>query len=188
MATLSAETSRRRVPLTRPQVQLLVDGGLLLPGTTEYIEGELLEKMPQNQPHSAANDNGYDCLTSFFGRGFVQHSAPILVDDKNSPEPDLAVLRKHRREFFENPAAADCCLVVEVSDATLSWDRTEKLKLYARAGIEEYWIADVNNRRLIVHQRPSGEEYLDIRTFTDAETVAPLARPGADVPVADLLP
>jgi Uma2 family endonuclease len=180
--------TRKRLPLTRAQVKLLVDGGLVTPGTSEFLNGELIEKMPQNQPHSAANDNGYDTLTGIFGRGFVQHSAPVFVDANNSPEPDLAVLRRHRREFAENPAAEDCVLVVEVSDATLSWDRTEKLKLYARAEIAEYWIVDINNRRLIVHRRPTNDEYLDIHTFTDTESVAPLARPEETVAVSELLP
>ena len=188
MATLSAETSRRRVPLTRPQVQLLVDGGLLLPGTTEYINGELLEKMPQNPPHVNATKRTRRTLESIFGWENVASQAPLRTSDLSDPEPDAFVTRQPTESYTETPVAADCMLVVEVSDATLSWDRTEKLKLYARAGIEEYWIADVNNRRLIVHRRPSGEEYLDIRTYTDAEFVAPLARPDANVPVGDLLP
>jgi Uma2 family endonuclease len=187
MSSIEVPT-RKRLPLTRAQVKLLVDGGLVTPGTSEFLNGELIEKMPQNQPHVNTTKRTRRILESIFGWEHVGSQAPIRVDDSNDPEPDVFVLQQSTESYLETPEATDCTLVVEVSDSTLFWDRTEKLKLYARAGIPEYWIVDVNNRRLIVHRRPSSEEYLDIHTFTDAESVATLARPESEVAVAELLP
>ncbi len=181
-------TTRKRLPLTRAQVKLLVDGGLVTPGTSEFLNGELIEKMPQNQPHVNVTKRTRRVLENLFGWERVGSQAPIRADDSSDPEPDAFVLRQSTESYPETPDASECALVVEVSDSTLLWDRTEKLKLYARAGIAEYWIVDVNNRRLIVHRRPQGDEYLDIHTFTDTESVAPLARPEETVAVSELLP
>ena len=79
-------------------------------------------------------------------------------------------------------------LLIEASDATLGWDKTEKLRLYAQAGITEYWIVDVAHRRLLIHQHPQAEEYLHVRTWTELESVAPLARPDTQITGRELLP
>lgn len=145
-------------------------------------------KLTQNQLHSAANDNGYDTLTALFGRGFVQHSAPVLLDEGTAPEPDLAVLKQHRRAYTENPSIGECLLVVEVSDTTLSYDKTTKAELYARAGVPEYWIVNLNARTLIVHRSPSDDGFGELRTLSETESIAPLAKPESPVAVKDMLP
>jgi hypothetical protein len=38
---------------------------------------------------------------------------------------------------------------------TLRFDLTVKAAIYARAGIAEYWVLDVNGRRMIVHRDPT---------------------------------
>ncbi|MBB6053468.1 Uma2 family endonuclease [Armatimonas rosea] len=178
----------RRLPLTRAQVRLLVDGGLVVPGTSEYIHGDLLEKMPQNPRHVHATKRVRRALEQLFGWEFVGSQAPIQVSEDSDPEPDAFVLNQPTESFSETPTAADCVLVVEVSDATLGWDKNIKLRLYALAHIDEYWIVDVAHRRLLVHRTPQGEDYLDIRTYTETEQVAPLSRPSAPLTVSELLP
>lgn len=184
MATL---IPRPRLRLTQAHVKLMLDANLITPHDYELIDGDLIAKMPQNQPHSAANDNGYDCLSAFFGRGFVQHSAPICISDNTSPEPDLAVLKQHRRSYTNNPSASDCSLVVEVSDSTLSYDKTTKATLYAHAGIPEYWIVNLNARTLIVHRAPTDEGYGELRTLAETDSVTPLGHSNS-VAVADMFP
>jgi Uma2 family endonuclease len=49
--------------------------------------------------------------------------------------------------------------VIEVSDTSLRFDRTTKLRLYARVGIPEYWIVDTNGRQVEVCRNPAGEGY-----------------------------
>lgn len=178
----------RRLPLTRAQVRLLVDGGLVVPGTSEYIHGDLLEKMPQNARHVHATKRVRRTLESVFGWEFVGSQAPLQVSEDSDPEPDAFVLNQSTESFSETPGAVNCVLVVEVSDATLGWDKNAKLKLYAQAGIEEYWIVDVAYRCLLVHRTPQGEDYLDIRTYADTESVTPLARPTSSIPIIELLP
>lgn len=178
----------RRLPLTRAQVRLLVEGGLVTPGTSEYIHGDLLEKMPQNPPHVHTTKRVRRALEALFGWEYVGSQAPLQVSEDSDPEPDAFVLSQPTESYTETPTAADCRLVVEVSDATLLWDRSEKLRLYAQAGITEYWIVDVPHRRLIVHRQPQDDDYLEIRTLRETESLSPLAQPGETITVQELLP
>ena len=87
-----------------------------------------------------------------------------------------------------HPFPAETLLVVEVSDTTLREDRHYKAGLYARGGIAEYWIVNINARTLEVHRAPSGGQYGSSVTLTEADAIAPLAAPHSPVRVADLLP
>ncbi len=62
-------------------------------------------------------------------------------------------------------------------------DRTVKPRLYARAGIPEYWIVDASAETLEVYRAPSGERYMDHRRLARGESVAPLAFPEAALAV-----
>jgi Uma2 family endonuclease len=189
----SPATYPQRVRWTYAQAKMMVEANIFAPHKIELIHGTIYQKTPPSQPHAAANDNGYDALTDVFGKGYVQHSAPIVIDEESSPEPDIAVLKAHRRTYTDNPKASDCALVVEVSDSTLLIDKTTKASLYAKAGIVEYWIVNINAQTVIVHREPSageGEEagYGNIQTYDNTTSVATLAKPEVLIAVADLLP
>jgi hypothetical protein len=62
----------------------------------------------------------------------------------------------------------------------------EKRLLYARAGIRDYWVVDINGRRLLVYRDPQSGEYATQLVLGTADTVSPLAAPAAVVRVADL--
>lgn len=97
-----------------------------------------------------------------------------------------------RREYVtEHPRTA--LLVVEVADTTLALDRDQKARIYARAGIPEYWIVNLPERCLEVYRDPVADpgqpaSYRATMKRGPSETIAPLAAPSASVPVADLLP
>lgn len=69
------------------------------------------------------------------------------------------------------PHAGDVLLVVEVSGTTLRYDRETRLPLYARAGVPEAWIVDLQNDVIEVHTEPSPEGYKVSRRVDRTETV-----------------
>ena len=86
-----------------------------------------------------------------------------------------------------NPQPDDLRLVVEISDTTLGFDLKTKADLYARAGIVEYWVFDVSGRRLIVHRDPQAGRYRSVEVYAADEAVVPLAAPGHNFRIADVL-
>ena len=84
---------------------------------------------------------------------------------------------------------------MEVSDSTVTFDTGEKSSLYAAAGIADYWVIDVVNRRVVVHRGPTadakqkyGHGYASVNVLLPGQSLAPLAAPGSPVEVLDLLP
>jgi Uma2 family endonuclease len=75
----------------------------------------------------------------------------------------------------------------QVADASLDFDMNEKRLLYARAGIREYWVVDINGRRLLVYRDPQAGDYASQQALGPTDAVAPLVAPAAVVRVADLL-
>jgi Uma2 family endonuclease len=70
----------------------------------------------------------------------------------------------------------------------LTFDLTTKAALYARVGIPEYWVIDVQGRRVVAHRDPMQGGYLTVAAYAETESLAPLSRPDASLRVADLLP
>ena len=90
-------------------------------------------------------------------------------------------------EFTDtNPCAKDIGLLVEISEPELAFLGI-KLRLYARAGISDYWIADLPGRRLVVHREPQPDgSFGSVLAYRDDEPINPLAAPETEFRLADL--
>jgi Uma2 family endonuclease len=179
---------------TREEFYRLAELGFFAGQRAERIEGEIMVQSPQNWPHTAATTRTYEALRAVFGPGFwVRMQFPFAFGLGSDPEPDVSVVRGRFEDFTGHPTAA--VLVVEVSDTTLTTDRTRKMSLYAAAGVPDYWIVNLIDGRLEVHRdpvpdatQPSGHRYAAVATLSPADAVTPAALPGVAVPVAALLP
>lgn len=159
----------------------------------ELVDGELISKMGKNRPQVNALILLQAWLVQVFGIQFVQPEAPIDVAPEDNPtsepEPDLIVTNKDLSHFQTlNPGPQDLSLVVEIADTTLSFDLTSKARLYARAGIAEYWVLDISSRRMIVHRDSVEGEYRVITSYREDESVASLSAPQAGLLVGNVLP
>ena len=177
---------------TRDECAAYEQSGLWESQHFELIEGELINKTGKKQPHVFGVRRAARSLRQVFGWDSVFTEAPINVAPQdratNEREPDLYVLKAAPIEFGDlAPRPSDLALVVEIADTTLNFDLTTKAALYARAGIPEYWVLDLNGRRLIVHRDPSSGVYKSVVAYSDQERVAPLSAPGRELLVADLL-
>ena len=154
----------------------------------ELIDGDLRAMTPEGSRHTIGIDLVADCLWRVFGPGFyvrIQH--PLAADDYSEPEPDVAVVTGTIRDYRDaHPTMA--ALIVEVSDESLRHDRTVKQRLYARSGIPEYWILALPDACLEVYRDPAEDGYRSITKHAAGDSVAPLARPDAQIVVDDLLP
>jgi Uma2 family endonuclease len=179
---IASPTDRSRKRWTRDELKALERSGLLADQHLELIAGELLNKMGKNRPHVNATSKLRLWMERVFGAEFVACEAPIEVDPGDQPlsepEPDLIALKQSSDPFsLTTPPASDLALVVEVSDTSLTIDLTIKAPLYARAGVLDYWVVDVNGKRLIVHRQPEEGRYKSVAAYSVDEQVAPLAAP-----------
>jgi Uma2 family endonuclease len=150
------------------------------------IDGVILEEGPMNPPHAITLELVEETIRTAFGPGWrIRIQSPLVLGQHLDPEPDLAVIAGTARGSSGHPMTAD--LVIEVADSSLDFDTNEKRLLYARASIREYWVVDVNGRRLLVYRDPQGGDYVTQQAFGPTEVVTPPAAPAGTVRVADLL-
>ncbi len=181
---------------TRLEYERFVDAGIFRSGERlELLAGHLVVSEPQGSLHATAVGLAEDSLRVCFGPGWiVRVQMPIALDDDSEPEPDVAVVPGTRRDYeLTHPSRP--ALLVEVAESSLDDDRGDKAGLYARAGVPEYWIVNLVDRVLEVHREPAASpdvpsawSYRAVTSLGPGASVAPLARPGALIEVAALLP
>lgn len=161
----------------------------------ELIEGEVIEMSPVYSPHVTSIVVTADVFRLAFGKGWViREEKPISLGESSDPEPDIAIVAGKARDYKDaHPTTA--ALVVEVSDSSLTYDRNEKASLYAKSGIKDYWIVNLQDRQVEVYRRPIADDsaefgfsYATKMIFKEGDSVTPLARSKAKIAVSDLLP
>ena len=179
---------------SRVEYERLIDLGVFKPGERlELLDGLLVVRERQNAPHATAVRAVQEALrVAFGGQWDVRPRLPIALDDDSEPEPDVSVVRGSFRDYRGGHPARPV-LVVEVADTTPASDR-RKGGLYARAGVDEFWIVNVYDDVLEVHRRPETTPstrfrwtYGELRMLRRGDVVTPLAAPNARIDVEDLL-
>lgn len=161
----------------------------------ELLEGWIVLKMPRNPPHDATVEIADETLRPRLPAGWSMRVQSAITTPESEPEPDLVVVQGGARDYLSrHPGPADIGLLIEVSDSSLSRDRNEKGRLFARAGIPYYWIINLIDSRVEVYSDPSGPTanpaYRQRQDYGPADSV-PLVLGGqviALIAVRDLLP
>jgi len=156
----------------------------------ELLEGQIIQISPQQPPHAAITQRAANYLTGLLhGQAFVRMQLPITLHPNSEPEPDIAVVRIHPREYLDHhPTPDEIFLLIEVADATFKKDRKQKARTYAKAGIADYWILDINNRQLSILRQPGNKTYEQETILDENATVSPLAFPDVTVSVSQMFP
>jgi Uma2 family endonuclease len=138
----------------------------------ELLEGEIVEMPPLGPGHAGGVKR---LMNSFLpsqseGKAIISVQDPIRLGKHSEPLPDLALL-KPCPDFYarEHPSPEDVFIVVEVMDNSASYDREVKIPLYARFGIPETWLVDVEQGLIEVYREPSLEGYRQVRTLRRGE-------------------
>ncbi len=155
----------------------------------ELIEGELVAMAPIGADHAGKVNRLNRLLVRAAGdRAMVAPQNPVRLSDHSEPQPDFALLRP-RADFYESgtPTPADVLLLIEVADSSLRFDRLVKLPLYARHGIREVWILDLNAGAVEIHRGPGPQGYASSRRAARGEAIAPEALPGMALQVEAML-
>ncbi len=173
-------------PLTVADVAKMLDAGILDEDChVELLDGVLVEMSPQGEPHAYAIRELVAAASRVVAEAGLRLSiqSPLDVGSRVSlPEPDVAIVPVTGRD--RHPCGA--LLVVEMGATSVSIDLVRKARIYATAGVPDYWVLDVERRMLIVHREPGDGCYADVRALGDKETVVAAALELA-VPVASLL-
>jgi Uma2 family endonuclease len=155
----------------------------------ELMEGVLVEMPPIGSPHAGV----VNALTALLARtapqAIVSVQNALVLNERSAPQPDVALLRPRADWYYaSHPTAADVLLVVEVADSTLKYDLDVKRPLYARSGVPQYWVIDIEQRILHSHLEPVERWYKVHRVYERDEPATVAALPDLAIPVSSLFP
>jgi Uma2 family endonuclease len=176
-------------PFSVAEYHRMVDAGILTEDDrVELLEGVIVLMSPQKEPHAQAIEVLTETLVlQVKGRFRVRPQLPLTLGDRSEPEPDLAVvpLPEPGAPALNRRAAL---LVIEVAGESLRKDRLAKSRVYARAGIPEYWIVNLEERCVEVSRDPDAEAgvYRTSMKASPGEVLRPSVIDGVGVTVADL--
>ena len=181
--------------VTLEQYEAMVDSGIFTGrDRVHLINGFLVAKMTKNDPRATADELCGEALSRVIPPGWhVRAGKPIRIPSPgrdSKPEPDRSVARGQVRDSSRrSPGPADVALVVEVSDTSLSDDRSQA-EIYGRAGIPFYWIINLIDGQVEVYSNPgpSGYQALEVLAPGHVLTVIIDGVAVGEIPVANLLP
>ncbi|MEQ8821958.1 MAG: Uma2 family endonuclease [Sumerlaeia bacterium] len=190
---LSLEERPARRRLTIDECLRMQEAGILSGDERlELYDGELLMMSPIGGPHRWVVRTLSYLLFEKLPRSVaeVEIQGGIDLSPVSQLSPDIAVVSSKLRNTSRGPAAADVLLLIEVSDTTLKTDRGWKKQVYAQAGICEYWIINLPEKRLEINRSPDPEAQTYRVSFSLAEDgrIAPLAFPDVVIDAAVLFP
>jgi hypothetical protein len=155
----------------------------------ELIDGQVLAMTPIGPRHNAAVSRATRALVMAAGeQAIVLPEGSVRLDLYSEPQPDLVLLRP-RADFYASRLAGpdDILLVIEIADSSIAFDRDVKARVYAEAGVVEYWIADLTANVVRRCSTPERGRYLRVEESTRGESIAPGLLPSCLIPVDELL-
>jgi Uma2 family endonuclease len=173
--------------LTVEDYYLLAEEGVLTPDSrTELLDGQIVDMFPIGPFYS----DSVDWLSSQLndlrrGRWVVRTQGPVRLSKFSAPQPDVMLLkpRRYRRAL---PGPGDVLLLIEVADSSLQMDKSDKVPLYAQAGIPEVWVVDVPHTLVEVYRDPTPTGYATQTTVKLGGTVSPVLFPDVVLKTSEL--
>ena len=185
----TVEIRRRR--FTVEEYYRMAEVGILGPEErVELIEGDIVEMSPIGTHHAACVAALNRRLVQAAGdRALLSPQNPVRLLEDTEPQPDIVLLRPPEHLYWERHGGpADTLLVVEVSETSYRYDRRVKVPLYARAGVSEVWIVDLNRGAVEIFRDPRDRGYASEFRVERGATIAPAALPDASIIVSEILP
>ena len=176
-------------PFTVDTYQRLAELGILgEDDRVELIDGQVVEMSPIGDRHASCVRR----LNGLFARHLLDVAVidvqnPVVLGHRDAPQPDVTLLAPRADAYPHHPRAQDILLGIEVADTTVAYDRDVKLPLYARVGIPEAWLVDLERDRIQVCREPAGGRYVSVRAVSRGNTITPLRFPTMTVAADDVL-
>jgi Uma2 family endonuclease len=172
---------------TIEQYHKLVNAGVLVDRRVELLAGDIIEMSPEGMFHAVYCGDAVDYLKQLLGnRAKVREAHPITLPNDSEPEPDIAVVMPSPTRYLDHhPYPADIFWLIEYADSTLTKDLNIKQQIYATAGIQEYWIVNLQTLELIVFRGMSNAGY-ETETRLSSGHITPLSFPEIEIEVKRL--
>jgi Uma2 family endonuclease len=168
----------------------MAEAGIFERERVELVNGEVVAMAPLGSRHAACVTRLQVLLMKLVGEdALVRIQNPLPLDSRTELESDLAVAR-FRADYYASahPTPRDTLLLIEVAESSLQYDRDVKMPLYARAGVPEAWLVDLEAQQVVMYGKPSDQGYGRVATAGRDELLKSLVLPQIELSVQELLP
>jgi len=155
----------------------------------ELIEGEIIEMSPVGNRHVECVNRATALFAArLANKAMLSVQNPILLSRDTEPQPDI-VLAIPRDDYYSGQriSPADTFLVLEVSDTTLRYDRNRKMPLYAKWGVPEVWIENLQNDVILAYRDLVQGTYATALTLHRGDSISLAAFPDVVFTIDELL-
>ncbi len=168
--------------------EMIGHGILTIQVKVELLNGIIIEKIPKGIKHAAINDLVAKIFREKVGnRAIIRNRNPVVLDDYSEPEPDIVLAKPPREIYLErHPIPEDILLIIEISDTTLGRDRVTESPAYAKAGIRQYLVLNLQNETIEDLREPSEDGYQFKRTLRKGDSLNLVAFPEVEIKIDDL--
>lgn len=171
--TLQERLSPGKYKLRVDDYVRLAEAGTFGDHRTELIEGDVIVMAPEYRPHAYVRDElAYRLRRALEAIGSDVHvaSGSVSMADDTMPQPDIVLTREPRGRGAI--PLGSVTMLVEVSSTTLANDIGLKQRIYARHGVPEYWVADVEGRVIRQMWEPGENGYGQSRAIAFGAPIA----------------
>ena len=156
----------------------------------ELIAGQIIRMSAKGTAHTAAVRRTAKILRNLLeNQADVYTQDPIQLDDFSEPEPDIAVVRINPLDYADHhPTPSEVYLIIEVADSSFKYDCETKARAYAQSGIADYWVLDVDNRKLHRFREPTQEGYQSEVIISQEASLSLLQFPTLAIALQHMLP
>ncbi|MBG1265238.1 Uma2 family endonuclease [Nostoc sp. WHI] len=163
----------------------------------ELIAGQIIKMSAKGTAHESAITRTERLLRQRLGdKVLLRIQSPVQLDDYSEPEPDISVVKPNPLDYEDHhPDASEVFLLIEIADSSLKYDRevkamaspTPRANAYSKSGIIEYWILDINGRKLYMYHLPNPDSDRSESIFPEDVTISPLAFSDCAITIRELL-
>ncbi|AFZ25335.1 hypothetical protein Cylst_3172 [Cylindrospermum stagnale PCC 7417] len=176
--------------LTVAEYHKMAEAGIFQPEErVELIAGQIIKMIAKGTAHTSAVRRTAKILSRLLAtQADIITQDPVQLDNFSEPEPDIAVVKVNPFDYADHhPTTAEVYLIIEVADSSFKYDCDIKGKIYAQAGIRDYWVLDVNKRQLHVFREPTQQGYQSEVIFAEGGIVSPLQFPNITIAITQIL-
>lgn len=181
----AAAPTRHR--FTGAAVEAMARAGVFHPDARlELIDGELLDMQPEGPKHGDLKVEATEALVSKKRLDVrVAVETTLRLSETDQPVPDIWLYRAPMKASAVR--GPEVLLVIELAQSSLAYDLGPKAALYARHGVAEYWVVEVDGARTHIHRRPDGDSWAEVRIAAAGDVLTPAVLPGLSIRLADFL-
>jgi Uma2 family endonuclease len=168
---------RRRL-FTIDDIWKMCDSGIFEPDEKfELIEGEIFPMAPKKNLHQIVKSTWIRKILKWAPDSiWVGVEQSLFLSSKTFVDPDILVVPTGLKP--ESVRGSDVLLLIEVSDSSRKLDLEMKAQLYAKHGVRDYWVVDIQRKQTVVHGNPHTQGYGSVTRFDQGRDLTPQLLPG----------